>query len=65
MKKAIAFMLCALLLTGCGAAQEIIATAQPTVSQETEGQAAPAETTPAAVAAAQEYVSRFDSETAV
>ena len=65
MKKVIACLLCALLLTGGGAADETIAPAQPTVSQETEAQAASAETTPAAVAAAREYVSRFDSETTV
>ncbi|MGM9549523.1 MAG: carbohydrate-binding domain-containing protein [Faecousia sp.] len=65
MKKAIALLLTALLLAGCAANTETIATVSPTAPAETSAATLPAETTAVILPEAQNYVSRFDSQTVI
>lgn len=65
MKKAIALLLTALLLAGCASNTETIATVSPTAPAETPAATLPAETTAVLLPEAQNYVSRFDSETVI
>ena len=65
LKKVIALMLIALLLTGCASTSEIVATAEPSAPAETTAESPTSETTPVVIPETQDYVSRFDSETVI